>query len=109
MLQDFVATNREEIIRRCREKAAMRIAPPPSEAAIRHGVPLFLDQLIKELQHGPSKTREIRAGAMEHGHELLLQGFTVGQVVHDYGDVCQAITDLAAETDKTIGVDDFAR
>ena len=42
-----------------------------------------------------------------HGHDLLLQGFTVSQVVHDYGDVCQAITDLAVETDAPISTDDF--
>ena len=42
-----------------------------------------------------------------HGRELRLQGFTVSQVVHDYGDVCQSITDLAMERDAPISVDDF--
>ena len=44
---------------------------------------------------------------MHHGHELLLQGFTVSQVVHDYGDVCQAITELAVEMNAPISTDDF--
>ena len=44
---------------------------------------------------------------MEHGHDLLLQGFTISQVVHDYGDVCQSVTDLAVETDAPISSDDF--
>ena len=44
---------------------------------------------------------------MEHGHELLLQKFTVSQVVHDYGDVCQSITDLAVELAAPISMDDF--
>ena len=34
-------------------------------------------------------------------------GFTVDQLVHDYGDVCQAITELAVDLDKTISADDF--
>jgi hypothetical protein len=37
----------------------------------------------------------------------LLQGFTVGQVVHGYGDVCQAVTDLAVEMGAPISTDDF--
>jgi hypothetical protein len=38
---------------------------------------------------------EIGDSAVLHGHDLLLRGFTVAQVVRDYGDVCQSITDLA--------------
>jgi hypothetical protein len=106
-LYDFIGENRDELIGRCRAKVAKRSAPPPTEAEINHGVPLFLDQLCKELRHGPSKTHEISQSAMEHGHELLLQKFTVSQVVHDYGDVCQSITDLAVELAAPISTDDF--
>ena len=45
--------------------------------------------------------------AVQHGHDLLLQGFTVSQVVHDYGDVCQSITELAVEMNAPISTDDF--
>jgi len=89
------------------------------------GVPLFLDQLIKTLEieqssqplqsrrvSGPSGggkpvLSEIGETAARHERELLQQGFTVEQVVHDYGDLCQAITDLACECDVTIGIDEF--
>jgi hypothetical protein len=54
---------------------AKRSAPPPTEAEISHGVPLFLDQLCEELRRGPSKTHDISKSAMEHGHDLLLQKF----------------------------------
>ncbi len=50
---------------------------------------------------------EISTSAIEHGHDLLGQGFTVSQVVHDYGDVCQAITELAVELDAPIRTNDF--
>jgi hypothetical protein len=107
MLQKFVTENREEIIRRCRAKVATRVDPPPTESEINHGVPLFLDQLVVTLRLGLSSSPEITSSAVQHGHELLVQGFTVSQVVHDYGDVCQSITDLAVEEDKTISADDF--
>jgi len=107
VLKEFVAENREEIIRRCRVKVATRVNPPPTEAEIDHGVPLFLDQLVDTLRLGLASSPEIRRSAVLHGHDLLVKGFTVSQVVYDYGDVCQSITDLAVETHKTIGADDF--
>ena len=91
-------------------------------AELTHGIPLFLDQLIKTLEveqtSDPMRSRkvsgpagggtpvlsEMGAAAALHGRELMQHGFTVDQVVHDYGDLCQAITDLAFER-KMIGND----
>lgn len=106
-LDEFISLNRDELIGRCRAKVAKRSAPAATEAEIDHGVPLFLDQLVNELRHGPSKTHEITKSAIQYGHDLLLQGFTVSQVVHNYGDVCQAVTDLAMETNAPIATNEF--
>jgi hypothetical protein len=107
MLHEFIEVHREEIIRRCRAKVAARSVPPPTEAEIDHGVPVFLRQLQDQLRLGLTSTPEISRTAILHGRDLLLQGFTVSQVVHDYGDVCQAITDLAVELDAPISSEDF--
>jgi signal transduction histidine kinase len=108
VLADFVTLNREEIIRRCRAKVATRRVPPPTEAEIDHGVPLFLQQLVEALRaNGSSASQEIGRSAILHGHDLLRQGFTVSQVVHDYGDVCQSLTELAVEMNLPISTDDF--
>lgn len=104
-LYQFIDKNRDELITRCRAKVAKRSAPPTQ--AIDHGVPLFLNQLREELRHGPSKTHEIGKSATKHGHDLLVQGFSISQVVHGYGDVCQSVTDLAVETSAPIGTEDF--
>src|SRR5688572_15511213 len=106
MLHEFITSNRDEIIARCRVKVAVRSIPPPSDAEIDHGVPLFLEQLVEALRSGTSGA-EIDRSAGQHGHDLLLQGFTVSQVVHDYGDVCQTITELAMENHAPISADDF--
>jgi signal transduction histidine kinase len=106
MLHEFITLYREEIVARCRAKVAARSIPPPSEAEINHGVPLFLEQLVNALRSGTCGV-EIDRSAGLHGHDLLLQGFTVSQVVHDYGDVCQTITELAVETNAPISADDF--
>jgi diguanylate cyclase (GGDEF)-like protein len=83
-----------------------------------HGIPIFLDQIIKTLaiqeKGHPLRGRpdpnhraagaDINVGAMAmlHGRDLQKQGFTLEQVIRDYGDVCQAITILAVETGAPI-------
>jgi signal transduction histidine kinase len=107
MLHEFITLNREEIIKRCRANVAKRKNPTPSETEIKHGVPMFLNQLVDALRTGGTGSPEIDRSAGLHGHDLLLKGFTVSQVVHDYGDVCQTITELAVETNAPISTDDF--
>jgi len=108
MLHEFVAIHREEIIKRCRAKVAARsVAPSSTAGTIDHGVPVFLDQLMDALRLGEITSPEIGRSAIKHGHDLLREGFTVSQVVHDYGDVCQAITELAVELNDAISTDDF--
>ena len=106
-LEDFVGTYREEIIRRCQAKVASRQPPPGKTDSSRFGVPRFLDQLCEQLRDGDEQSQEIGNTAKKHGHDLLTQRFTIDQVVHDYGDVCQSITDLAVELGAPISTDDF--
>lgn len=114
MLDAFVGENRQEIIRRCRAKVATRQVPAPTPAELAHGIPQFLDQLINALQQRMSSSSDIdkSAAAIDksatlHARHLQSQGFTVSQVVHDYGDVCQSITELAIEMHAPISIDEF--
>jgi len=54
----------------------------------------------------PAFLESSRTSAL-HGKEQLQQGYTVDQVVHSYGDVCQAITELAKERTAEVTVDEF--
>jgi signal transduction histidine kinase len=56
---------------------------------------------------GQTSFSEIGSSAAKHGRELLEHGYTVQDVVHDYGDLCQAVTDLAFESDAPISTDEF--
>jgi hypothetical protein len=107
MLQDFVFTYREEIISRCQGKVAKRLARPLNPGEMDHGVPMFLDELAAELREGLSANPDISKTAARHGHDMLVHGYTPAQVVHNYGDVCQSITELALEKKATISTDDF--
>jgi hypothetical protein len=104
-LEHFIGEYRDELIRRCQMKVALRV--PPDKVESYNGVPLFLNQLREQLRDGASQSEEIGDSAKRHGHDLLKQGFSVEQVVHDYGDVCQSITDLAVELGAPISTEDF--
>jgi signal transduction histidine kinase len=111
MLHEFVTTNREAIIARTREKLTHRPWPTASTNELDHGVPLFLTQLSETLRWestpSPFAPDAIGASAARHGADLLALGFTVSQVVHDYGDVCQAVTELALERHAPITTQEF--
>jgi hypothetical protein len=121
----FLSNNRDELIARCQAKAAQRPQRATTPQQLVHGIPMFLEQLTRTLQaeekgnaaegvriSGPAggdatALSQIGVTATEHGHELLELGFTVDQVVHAYGDLCQAVTDLAIERDAPFSVDQF--
>jgi hypothetical protein len=107
MLHEFLATHTQEIIARTRAKVAARTIPVPTEDELKNGAPLFLRQLIDRLRCATVDSEAIEESAAQHGGELLAMGFTVSQVVHGYGDVCQVITQLAAERGEVITADEF--
>ena len=123
MLSDFLSTNRTVLVDRCRAMVGSRSDPKATDEELAHGIPMFLDQLIETLAleqasglrdntieetNGRVKfASELGATAALHGGDLFRAGFTVEQVVRDYGDVCQAVTNLAFETGASISVDEF--
>jgi signal transduction histidine kinase len=111
MLHEFVTTYHDPIVARTREKVSQRSWPPASASELEGGVPLFLRQLAETLRletttHSFSPTA-IGTSAARHGGDLLALGFTVSQVVHDYGDICQAVTELALELQVPITTEEF--
>src|SRR5688572_5326763 len=124
-MRNFLTNNRDELISRCKSKVARRPRRAATEQQLANGIPLFLDQLIQTFaaeddgkpadsirisgsSGGDSQAlSEMGVSATAHGKELLKLGYTVDQVVHDYGDLCQAITDLAFERDAPFAVGEF--
>lgn len=124
-MHEFLNHNREELIERCKANVAQRPRRAATPEQLKNGVPLFLEQLTKTLQAekeghsddslrisgasggGSSALSEMGVTATAHGKQLLELGYTVDQVVHDYGDLCQVITGLAVERDAPFSVDEF--
>jgi hypothetical protein len=83
------------------------MAPRPTEIELEHGIPLFLDQLAATLHSKLADESAVSVGAMKHGGDLLRKGFTVAQVVQDYGDACQTITEMAIQHGAPITTQEF--
>jgi hypothetical protein len=107
VLHEFISLHRETILREWAAMVAMRSLSPSRAAESNRGIHRFLDQLGEVLRLGQSCSADISWTAALHGHERLLEGCSVSQVVHDYGDICQAVTSLAVELDAAIGTNDF--
>jgi signal transduction histidine kinase len=126
MMSGFLANNHDELVERCKAKVALRPRRAATADQLSNGVPLFLAQLQRTLEaeegagdaaesfriSGESggdalSLSEMGVSATAHGKQLLNLGFSVDQVVHDYGDLCQAITDLAFERDAPFSIDEF--
>jgi hypothetical protein len=105
-MHTFLANNRDELIARCKAKVAQRPYRQATEEQLKNGVPLFLEQLRRTLQaeeadEGGESLKisggsggdslslsEVGVSAAAHGKQLLELGFSINQVVHDYGDLC---------------------
>src|SRR6266403_577394 len=107
MLPEFIAEHGDELIARAREKVSKRAFPRSTPAELGYGVPLFLTQLAAILRDSSISEPAMMATAAKHGEEMLRAGFTVGQVVQDYGDVCECLTDLAVELGSPIASEEF--
>ena len=111
MLHEFITDNRDAIIARTRERVTSRSWPSVSTHELDNGVPMFLTQISETLRlegtATPFPADAIGSSATQHGGELLGAGFNVSQVVHDYGDICQAITAVAGEKGAEITVAEF--
>jgi signal transduction histidine kinase len=124
VLHEFLKENRLELIDLCRSRVSERRAPRATPAELENGIPLFLDQLTLMLseraelpvdavdarsKHASRADSFIAQSSARHGAELLGREFTIDQVVHDYGDLCQSITALAAEQGANITVEEFGQ
>ena len=107
VLHEFLRANREKIIALARKKAALRLAPQATELELSEAVPMFVDQLAEVLRHTQTSSEAITESAGARGATLQRSGFTCAQVVHDYGTICQAITELAGDLNAQISTEDF--
>jgi signal transduction histidine kinase len=112
MLHGFLVQNFDELVSRAKANASARRWPSASTPGLESGVALLLAQL-REALRGETSTvplaeDAIGSAAARHAAGALLEkGWSVSQVVHDYGAVRQAITELATAKGAGIGLEEL--
>lgn len=107
MLHKFLEENRADILALAEERTLMLAGPLQSSVELRRGLPVFFEHLIKYLKGISSAEGNIVVGAADHGKELMRLNYTLSHVVHAYGAMCQAITDLAQRRNANISSKEF--
>jgi signal transduction histidine kinase len=107
MLHEFLEANREKVLERTRSRVAGRTAPEATDEELTQGIPQFFDELVAILRGDEHVSGALRQDATLHGEAREQNGFTVAQVVRDYGDICQVVTELAIELAAPIATEEF--
>lgn len=104
MLFEFLGQHKKKIIQLCRDKVLADSESKPTSALLDRGLPIFYDELVETLSRRlvsssdfkdtGSKSKIKESGAKAHGKESSRLGYTISQVVHTYGAVCQSITEF---------------
>ena len=119
MLHEFLQQYKKEIIQSCKDKVVADTASKPTTALLQQGLPIFYDELIGVLQRTAATSHatyssaayvenRIKEGdAAAHGKESLRLGYSISQVVHSYGAVCQAIMEYVQTKSYAITAREF--
>jgi signal transduction histidine kinase len=112
VLHAFLVQHFDELVSRTKAIASARRGASASPPALEGGIPQLLAHL-RETLRWEAGTGSAAAGggigatAAGHARALLEQGGSVSQVVHDYGDVGQAITELALATGAAVDLEEL--
>jgi signal transduction histidine kinase len=110
MLHELITIHRDAIIRRARTRA-MPGQATQSESELESGVADFLTQISEILRAETTATsfspHALGVSAARHGGNLRALGFTVSQVVHEYGNISEAVAGVAIEQQTSISTEEF--
>lgn len=119
MLHKFLLAERDGILALSSAKLMMVSDSKGSSGELDVGLPLFYDELLEVLRADEEEdSKEIsdrltkgvhRESAQRRGKESLRLGYTISQVVHGYGALCQAITEYAGKHETPVTLREFNR
>src|ERR1035437_3664225 len=112
MLHDFLTSERNTILTVAKQKALESQGSRMTSEALEEGWGIFYDELIGLMERDQPFEFHAELGlhtadAEKKGKEYLRLGYTVSEVVHSYGIICQAITELATKLNFEITSREF--
>jgi signal transduction histidine kinase len=129
MLLDFLLEHEKEILAITEKKTLVLAGSRPTSAQLKVGLPVFYKQLLITLRYEAASHQDrpvkdtmalkraaasahpeeatLASDAGVHGKELFRLGYNLSHVVHAYGSMCQAITELATQKKFMITAAEF--
>lgn len=110
VLKKFLVKNKKDILELTEEKSKKLVGILGISDQLKLGLELFYDQLVKILESSNSEnnpSRDMLSSAAAHGQESLRLGYSLSQVVHSYGAICQSITEVATLKNIRISSEEF--
>ncbi len=114
MFHTFLSENRSIILTQIRQKSLSIGGKKDTSEIYEKGLPLFFDSVIEALKRDLEPFRVIKSvvpldAAARYGRELLRLGYTISQVVHLYGIVCQAVMETVTIKDFNIAGPEYKK
>lgn len=108
MLHDFLISHRILIVNNAKDRMRNR-RKRIDDQEMSEGIRIFLEQFQAALLGNSTSSQDGKDESAhgQHGHDLLRMGFTIGQVVHDYGDICQAVTQVSTDMNAPVSGEEF--
>ena len=112
-LAKLIAEEKEDLIRRWRQRIAGTIDPAVAPSAeLINSLPAFLDELANYLQTRREETPDeatgrARALAAVHGTRRFHAGFSLGAVIREYGVLRDCVLDLIRDRHLEVDVDEL--
>jgi signal transduction histidine kinase len=108
MLGEFLVSSRDAIITRAREWASLRASPRSNDVDLTNGIPVLLEQVGTAVRLASSSDRVAYQRLVAHAERHEGEPFpAVARIVHDYGDLRQAILDLATRQETPVSADEL--
>jgi signal transduction histidine kinase len=119
-LYKMLTEQREQVLEKCRGKVAQVMASRTSNYQLEQGLPKLYEQLVEvlriSLEDDSADTRSrfvtdtvTASASRQHAQESFRLGYTVAQLIHGYGCVCQGITEYAHENNESITAAEFSQ
>ncbi len=116
----MLTERREQVLAKCREKVSEVMGPLPSSYQLNRGLPVLYSELVEVLRISleddspAARTRFVSdtvtaSASRQHAQESHRLGYTVSQLVHGYGCMCQGITEFAHENQEPITSTEFSQ
>lgn len=107
LVQDILTRHHRALITRAALRAKRR--EHATSSAGPHGGPALVEQLAKAMTGEDQEIQRLGELASRHGEDLGRRGETLAEVIHLYGDISQAMHELAQELGVSVPLEDLRR